>query len=269
MRTVEKEPEFISTGIPSLDELLGGGVAVGTITEIYGLYGSGKTTLALTIAGNVKGAAWVDAEHAANLKYYRQFGVEKVLQPDYGEEIIDWVKEEEPTFVVIDSVAALIPRAEIEGTADQANMGASSRLVARLVRTLIAQRVTTIVINQLRANFSQYGEMYTRAGGYALRYMTSNQLEVKKGAPLKMANAIVGSEVVVRLTKSRFATPFREITLPLLYGKGFDPVLLEFQKKLAEGEITRKGAYYYLGEEKLGRGLEEAYKAYGESKSDN
>ncbi len=269
--------QAISTGSLSLDVALGiGGIPRGRVTEIYGPESGGKTTLALSIvaqAQKVGGtAAFIDAEHALDPVYARGLGVNTdellVSQPDNGEQALEimelLIRSGAIDVVVVDSVAALTPRAEIEGEMGDSLPGLQARLMSQALRKLTAILSKTgtaaIFINQVREKIGvMYGNPETTTGGRALKFYASVRLDVRKiGQPTKVGNDAVANTVKIKTTKNKVAPPFREVELTLSYGKGFDQ-LSDLVTLAADFEIIRKaGSFYSYGEDRIGQGKEKA-----------
>jgi len=267
--------EIMPTGIISLDIALGGGIPRGRIIEIYGPESSGKTSLSSYIVGQVQRqgglAAYVDAEHAFDPEYAKTLGVQLedllVSQPDTGEQALEitetLVRSNAVDVIVIDSVAALVPRAEIEGEMGDAMVGVQARLMSQALRKLtgaIAKSKTTVIfINQIRMKIGvMFGNPETTTGGNALKFYASVRMEIRRKEQLKEGDTVIGVATGVKVVKNKVAPPFRTAIFDMIYGEGIsrEGDLLEIG---VEHEVVRKsGAWYYLGEEKLGQGKEGA-----------
>jgi len=261
-----QQVEVIPTGSLALDLALGiGGIPRGRIVEIYGPESGGKTTLALSIvaqaqkAGGV--AAFVDAEHALDPNYARSLGVQVddllVSQPDTGEQALEIVelltRSGAVDVVVIDSVAALVPLAEIEGQMGDAFVGLQARMMSQAMRKLTAalakSKTTALFINQIREKVGvMYGNPETTTGGRALKFYASIRLEVRRqGQPIKVGNEALGNRVRVKVTKNKLAPPFREAELELYFGRGIDPMADLVTVGIAADVIQKAGSWRSYG----------------------
>ncbi|MCS7069507.1 MAG: recombinase RecA [Meiothermus sp.] len=272
-----QQVEVISTGSLGLDMALGvGGIPKGRIIEIYGPESGGKTTLALSIIAQAQAAggvaAFVDAEHALDPIYAKSLGVNTddllVSQPDTGEQALEIVelltRSGAVDVIVIDSVAALVPQAEIEGQMGDAFVGIQARLMSQALRKLTAalskSNTAAIFINQIREKVGQmYGNPETTPGGRALKFYASVRLDVRKqGQPIKVGNEAVGNRVRVKVTKNKLAPPFREHEIELYYGKGIDPLADLVTVAIATEVVSKSGSWLSYGETRLGQGKEKA-----------
>ena len=266
--------DVIPTGSISLDLALGvGGIPRGRIIEIYGPESSGKTTLCLHIVSEAQKmggiAAFVDAEHALDPEYAKKIGVKidqlLISQPDTGEQALDiveaLVKSAGIDVIVVDSVAALTPRAEIEGEMDQQHMGLQARLMSHALRKLTAivakSNTTVIFINQLRMKIGvMFGNPETTTGGMALKFYSSVRIEVRKAAQIQVAEKIVGNRVKVKIVKNKVAPPFRTTEFDILYNEGISKYSDVLNTGVRYGIVAKAGAWYNYGSQKLGQGVE-------------
>lgn len=266
--------DVIPTGSISLDLALGvGGIPRGRIIEIYGPESSGKTTLTLHIvaeaqkAGGV--AAFVDAEHALDPEYAKKIGVKidnlLISQPDTGEQALDIVESLVKTagidVIVIDSVAALTPRAEIEGEMDQQHVGLQARLMSHALRKLTAivakSNTTVIFINQLRQKIGiMFGNPEVTPGGMALKFYSSVRIEVRKAAQIQAGEKIVGNRVKVKVVKNKVAPPFQTCEFDILYNEGISRYSDVVNTGVKYGVLSKAGSWYNYGSQKLGQGVE-------------
>ena len=268
--------EAISTGSVSLDIALGiGGVPRGRIIEIYGPESSGKTTLTLHIiaeaqkAGGV--AAFVDAEHALDPEYAKKIGVDTgnllISQPDTGEQALDivetLVRSNMVDVIVVDSVAALVPRAEIEGEMGDQHVGRQARLMSQALRKLTAiiarSNATVIFINQIRMKIGvMFGNPETTTGGNALKFYSSVRLDVRRSAQIKKGDAVMGNRTKVKVVKNKVAAPFRVAEFDIMYNEGISIAGDLLDTGVKYDVIKKSGNSYAYNDEKLGVGRENA-----------
>ncbi len=266
----------ISTGSLSLDLALGvGGLPRGRVVEIFGPEASGKTTLALHVVAEAQKqggtAVFIDAEHALDVQYAKRLGVDvdKLLisQPDTGEQALDiaeeLVRSSAVDVIVIDSVAALVPKAEIEGDMGDAHMGLQARLMSQALRkmtgTISKSHTTVIFVNQIRMKIGiMFGNPETTTGGNALKFYSSVRLDIRRIASIKQGQDVTGSRTRVRVVKNKVAPPFREVEFDLIHGEGIsregDLLDLAVDKNIVE----KSGTWYTYKDKRIGQGRENA-----------
>ncbi len=270
------EVGVISTGSLSLDLALGiGGIPRGRITEVFGPEASGKTTIALnTIAQAQKTggiAAFIDAEHALDISYAKKLGVNTdellVSQPDSGEQALEiaeiLVRSGGVDIVVIDSVAALVPRVELEGEMGDAHMGLQARLMSQALRKLtgcIAKSKTAVIfINQLRMKLGiMFGNPETTTGGNALKFYSSVRLDIRRMASLKQGEEVIGSRTRVKVVKNKLAPPFKQVEFDMFFGEGLSMESELIDLALQHGILEKSGTWLSFEGEKLGQGRDNA-----------
>ncbi len=271
---VNAELEVIPTGCLSLDLALGvGGVPRGRIMEIYGPESSGKTTVALHIIAQAQKmggvAAFIDAEHALDAVYAKALGVKTdelyISQPDTGEQALDicesLVRSSAVDVIVIDSVAALTPKAEIEGDMGDSHVGLLARLMSQALRKLTAitnrSKTCVIFINQLREKVGvMFGNPETTPGGKALKYFATVRLDIRKADALKNDGDIVGNRAKAKVVKNKVAPPFKVAEFDIIYGEGISREGCIIDLGLEYGILSKSGAWFYYNEEKLANGKE-------------
>lgn len=262
----------ISTGSLALDLALGvGGVPRGRVVEIYGPEASGKTTLALHIAAEaqVKGGmvAFVDAEHALDVTYARNLGVDVdsllVSQPDTGEQALDiteiLVRSGAIDVLIIDSVAALVPRAEIEGDMGDQHMGLQARLMSQALRKLTAviskSKCCVIFINQIRMKIGvMFGSPETTTGGNALKFYATQRLDIRRIGAIKEGDEVVGNRTRVKVVKNKIAPPFKDAEFDIIYGEGISKEGDILDLGVSLDIVEKSGAWYSYGDERIGQG---------------
>ena len=267
--------KVISTGSMNLDMALGlGGVPRGRIIEIYGAESSGKTTLALHIIAEAQKeggvAAFIDAEHALDPVYAKALGVNidelLISQPDTGEQALEiadmLVRSGAMDVIVVDSVAALVPKAEIEGEMGDQQMGLQARLMSKALRKLTGSisksNTVMIFINQIREKIGGFsftpGPQTTTSGGRALKFFSTVRREVKRVGSVKQGDEVIGNEVTVKVTKNKVAPPFKEARFNVMYGTGISRIGEVLDVALELGIASKSGAWFSYGEERLGQG---------------
>ncbi len=268
--------EAIPTGAINLDAAIGvGGIPRGRITEIYGPESSGKTTLCLHVVANAQRqggvAAFIDAEHALDTEYAKKLGVDVenllISQPDTGEQALEiceiLVRSGAVDVIVIDSVAALVPKAEIEGDMGDSHVGLQARLMSQALRKLTGaisrSKVSVIFINQLREKIGvMFGNPETTTGGKALKFYASLRLDIRRIGPVKEKEDVIGSHVRVKVVKNKVAPPFKQAEFDIMYAEGISHTSLLVDIGVEAGIIDKSGAWYSYGSQRIGQGRENA-----------
>src|SRR5687767_3829627 len=266
----------ISTGAINLDAAIGiGGIPRGRVTEIFGPESSGKTTLALHVVAHAQreggAAAYIDAEHALDVEYAKKLGVDienlLVSQPDTGEQGLEiceiLVRSGAVDVVVVDSVAALVPKAEIEGEMGDSLPGLQARLMSQALRKLtgaIARSKTSVIfINQLRDKIGvMFGNPETTTGGKALKFYASVRLDIRRIGPVKEKEDVIGSHVRVKVVKNKVAPPFKQAEFDIMYAEGISHASLVLDIAAEANIIEKSGAWYSYNSQKIGQGRENA-----------
>lgn len=275
--TYKVNVETIPTGSLSLDIALGGGIPKGRVIEIYGPEASGKTTVCLHAVAEVQKAggtaAYVDAEHALDPAYAKRLGVDidslLISQPDSGEQALEvvetLVRSNAVDIIVVDSVAALVPQAEIEGDMGDAHMGLQARLMSQALRKLTGiisrTKCTVVFVNQLRMKIGiMFGNPETTTGGMALKFYSSVRMDIRRISQIKTADEVIGSRVRVKVVKNKVAPPFREAEFDIMYNQGISREGDVLDLAAAKGVVVKNGAWYEYGGEKFAQGREAAKK---------
>lgn len=268
--------DVISTGSMAIDHCLGvGGIPRGRITEIYGPESSGKTTLALHVIAQAQRnggyAAFVDAEHAFDAKYARNLGIntEEMLisQPDSGEQALEiaetLIRSGALDVVVIDSVAALVPRAELEGDMGDSHMGLQARLMSQALRKLTGvvnkTRTSVIFINQVREKIGvMFGNPETTTGGRALKFYSSVRLDIRRIGAIKKGDDVIGNRTKIKVVKNKVAPPFQEVEFNIMYGKGISRIAEILDMAVEHDIIEKRGSWFRYDGEPIGQGADAA-----------
>jgi recombination protein RecA len=281
MTDANSDVATFSSGRGDLDVALGGGYGVGKIIELYAESGCGKTGLALEAIASVQKAggtcAIIDSEHALNTEYCEQIGVEVddlyISQPSYGEQAIEIIRALietcEVDLIVVDSVAAMIPRAEMEGESGEVKMGLQARMMSQGMKLISGPAsdsgTTVLFINQLRSTIAMYGPSLTTTGGKALKFYASQRLEIKNKGQLKEGDDVIGFKQHIKIVKNKIAPPFKIVENDIVYGVGVDKFTGMVELLVFEGIITKKGAFYYYGDTRLAQGIKKLRVAFDDN----
>tara|TARA_R110000744_G_scaffold19900_5_gene52310 strand:+ start:3265 stop:4236 length:972 start_codon:yes stop_codon:yes gene_type:complete len=271
MTDANLDVETWSSGREDLNIVLGGGYGKGKIIEIYAESGCGKTGLALEAIAEVQSlggtCAFIDSEHALNTEYCEQIGVKiddlYISQPDWGEQAIETIRylveTGEMDLIVVDSVAAMIPKAELEGESGEIKMALQARMMSQGMKLISGPAstngCTVMFINQLRKTISMYGPTETTSGGKALKFYASQRLEIKNRGQIKEGDDIIGFKQQIKIVKNKLAPPFKVIANEIIHGVGVDKINGLVEGLVFNEILTKKGAYFYYGETRLAQGI--------------
>jgi len=271
MTDANLDVETWSSGRDDLNIALGGGYAKGKIVEIFAESGAGKTGLALEAIAEVQSqggiCAFIDSEHALNTEYCEQVGVKidelYISQPDYGEQAIETIRylveTGEMDLIVVDSVAAMIPKAELEGESGEVKMALQARMMSQGMKLISGPANTNVCtvmfINQIRKTIAMYGPSETTSGGKALKFYASQRLEIRSKGQIKEGEDIIGFKQQIKIVKNKIAPPFKVVTNEIIHGVGVDKVNGLVEGLVFNEILTKKGAYFYYGETRLSQGI--------------
>jgi len=269
MNDAGTDAKTFSSGRPLLDEMLGGGYGVGKIVEIYAESGCGKTGLALEAIKVIQDmggeVALIDAEHALNTEYCTLLGIDTdkllISQPSYGEQAMEAIRALIPVvdLIVVDSVSALVPKAELEGESGEIKMALQARMMSqgmKLISGPASDNDTTILfINQLRSTIAMYGPSTTTTGGKALPFYASQRLEVKRKGWMKQGEEVIGFHQHIKITKNKIGSPFKTCEFDIEYGKGVDSKTGLIDGLVFEEIVIKRGSYFYYGDVRLAQGM--------------
>lgn len=271
MTDIDMSVDTFSSGRPDLDIALGGGYGVGKIIEIYAESGVGKTGIALEAIASIQTegglVAFIDAEHALNTEYCEQIGVDVdalyISQPSYGEQAFEAIRalinSAQFDLIVIDSVSALIPRAELEGETGEAKIALQARMMSQGLRqiTAVANEVgcTIMFINQMRATIAKYGPSVTTSGGKALKFYATQRLEIKSKGQIKEGDDVIGFKQLVKVVKNKIAAPFKFIENDIIYGKGVDDIAGLVEGLVFEEILKKNGSWFEYKGTNIAQGI--------------
>lgn len=266
-----KGANTITTGRPDLDSAIGGGYAVGAIVEIYGEEATGKTGLALECAGKVQEAGglvgYIDSEHALDIEYCEQVGVNigdlLFSQPDNGEQAFQVIRgllnTGELDLIIVDSVAAMIPKSELEGETGESKMGLHARMMSQGLKQIIGSAnsndTTILFINQLRDTFAMYGAKKKPTGGNSLKFYAKQRLEIKNKGQLKVGEEVIGFKQYIRSVKNKISPPFKIVENEIVFGKGVDLLTGFIDALISEEVLVKKGAWFAYDGTNIAQGM--------------
>ena len=270
MSDAKTNVDTFSSGRADLDQALGGGYGVGKIVEIYAESGAGKTGLALeaikSIQDNGGIAAIIDAEHALNTEYCEQIGINVgdlyISQPSWGEQSFEairaLIRTGEIELIVVDSVSALVPKAELEGESGEAKIALQARMMSQGMKLITGPAAevgcTVMFINQLRKTIAMYGPSQTTTGGKALKFYASQRLEIKQKGTIKEGDEVIGFNQHIKIVKNKIGAPFKTVENQIIYGKGVDTITGAIKALEFEEILVRRGSFWYYGETRLAQG---------------
>jgi recombination protein RecA len=281
MSDASADVDTFTSGRPDLDIALGGGYAVGKIVEIFAESGAGKTGLALEAICEIQKAggraAIVDSEHALNVQYCEQIGINVselyICQPSFGEQAIEAIRAlihtEEIDLIVVDSVAAMVPKAELEGESGEAKIALQARMMSQGMKLITAAAATVgctvMFINQLRNTIAMYGPPKATTGGTALKFYATQRLEIKNKGQIKDGEEVIGFKQSITTVKNKIAPPFKTIENDIIYGKGVDDITGLVEALVFEGILTKTGSWFVYGETKIANGIKKLRETFDDN----